>query len=121
MLVGIGSGAGLSLTVTVTVLFSAGAYCPLPANEKVIIAFPSATPVTIKSPLGPGLISIISLSQCNSRLPASCGFNVALIVPFSPTVKSKEVVLTVMLVGISGAPVTFSLTPIVSLSTVAFT
>ena len=57
------------------------------------------------------------------RLPASGGFNVALIVPFSPRVKSKEVVLTVMLVGIGVGPepFTFTLTPIISLSTVAFT
>ena len=52
------------------------------------------------------------------RLPASGGFNVALIVPFSPRVKSKEVVLTVMLVGMR---FTFTLIPSISLSTVPFT
>ena len=57
------------------------------------------------------------------RLPASGGFNVALIVPFSPRVKSKEVVLTVMLVTVMlvGMRFTFTLIPSISLSTVPFT
>ena len=109
-------GVGLSLTFTVTVLFSAGAYCPLPGNETVIIALPPATAVT--TPLLSTVTILVSL-EVNVRLPASDGFNVASIVAFSPTVKSKEVVLTVMLVGIIGF--TFKLTPIISLSTVAFT
>ena len=55
------------------------------------------------------------------RFPASGGFNSAIIESFWPTVKSKEVVLTVMLVTIGLELFTFTLTSSVSLSTVAFT
>ena len=89
------------------VLFFAGAYCSLPGNETVTIILPSATAVTIPFT---STVAILVLLEVNKRLPAPGGVKLAIIVPLSPTFKSKEVVLTVMFVGIGSGPLFFKLT-----------
>ena len=108
--------ASLNLTVTLIFLLSAGAYCSLPENETVMIALPSATAIT--TPFESTVAILVSL-EVNVRFPALCGFNVALIEPVSPKFKSKEVGLTVMLVGMGAELFTCILVVIFSLSSLA--
>ena len=90
------------------VLFSAGAYWSLPPNETVIKAVP--LPLAVTTPFLSTVAMFVSL-DVYVRFPASGGFNEAIIVPFSLTFKFKDVVLSVMLVGIW---IGFSLTVTVS-------
>ena len=68
-----------------------------PGNETVINAVPFAFAVT--TPYSSTVAILVSL-EVYVRFPAFGGFNEATIVPFSPTIKLKDVVLRVILVGI---------------------
>ena len=78
----------------------------MPGNETVMITVPSAIAVT--TPFTSTVAILVSL-EVNIRFPALEGVKLAPIVSISPTVKSKEVVLTVMFVGIGSEPLFFKL------------